>query len=107
MMDVVKDIVTDVKKGAAAVDVMTGTTDVVEATGMVVACLPKASWAGTFSLSNVNHIDRDKSVASYSSADAVGADVLSIGEELATQLLLMDDSDTDDFREFKRRLGYS
>ena len=41
MMDMVKDVVTDVKKGAAAVDVMTGTTDVVEATGMVVACLPK------------------------------------------------------------------
>ena len=85
----------------AAVDVMTGTADVVDA-GLVVA----HRWAETFDSTNMQYIGRIEDATSFSSVDAVGANVLSIGEELATQLLLMDDSDTDDFREFKRRLGY-
>ena len=95
------DVVT-VKNEDPAVDARTSRTDVMD-----VYYTPVANSILTSARSNMNyHIQPDPRAESYSSTDAVEASVLSINDELAKQLLSMDDSDTDDFQEFKRRLGY-
>lgn len=99
-MNVIKDVEFAVTKGEAVSGSTSAAADVVRAAWSVAE-----SWSETTVLSSVGHIDRGRGDRSYSSA-VDRFEVLRLGDELRSQLLSMDDSDTEDFQEFKRRLGY-
>lgn len=103
MSNVLKDIPISVRHGEVAVarDMQTVARDTPEV--RVEAAWAGIARSGTSAMARV--IGRGE-VESFSSSEAATLDALTLGEALTTQLLDMDDSDTEDFQEFKRRLGH-